>query len=112
MDKTSQHARILKMIRAHKNGCPNYKFANNGILDYTARISELRKEGHIIYCERQKLPNGRATNVFNYFLNEEDKTDGIDYEVDKKVALATHNSHGHHRFSSILQTTFNLVGKG
>lgn len=94
----SQHAKILKALKENKKfGVPNYVFSNRmHILDYTARISELRKEGHNIKAERQVLSTGRKSNVFNYFLIEEDdkpvkpktykkhEVDGMKYELPKK----------------------------
>ena len=71
MSKDSQHTQILKLLRAYKQGVPNYLFPNRGILKYNARISELRQEGYNIKAERVRLPNGMATNVFKYFLIEE-----------------------------------------
>ena len=71
MSKDSQHTQILKLLRAYKQGVPNYLFPNRGILNYTARISELRKDGYNIKREQQQLPNGRFTNVFKYYLIEE-----------------------------------------
>lgn len=68
----SQTTKILKMLRKAKNkGVPNYRFPEKRILRYSARIGDLRNEGYNIYCERLLLPNGKATNVFNYYLNEE-----------------------------------------
>lgn len=72
MGEISQNARILKMLRkAGSKGVPNYKFPAHRILKYNARITDLRHEGYNITCERQYLPNGRATSVFNYMLIEE-----------------------------------------
>ena len=72
MSKLSQEERLLKMLRAAGNkGVPNYEFPKNQILRYSARIGDLRNDGHNIYCEREYLPNGRASGVFRYYLNEE-----------------------------------------
>ena len=68
----SQEERILKLLRkAGNKGVANYDFPRHRILRYSARIGDLRAEGFNIYCERERLPNGRATNVFRYYLNEE-----------------------------------------
>ena len=72
MNKDTQHAKIIKMLRASPFGVPNYKFPQYGMLSYTKRISELRADGYNITMERQYLSNGRATGVFIYSLNEED----------------------------------------
>lgn len=66
--KPSQHSRIIKMLKeAGKNGVENYRFARSGILCYSKRISELRREGHKIEGERQII-NGRSTGVWKYYL--------------------------------------------
>lgn len=71
MDTNSQHSRILKMLKKRpKSGVENYKFPQAHILDYTARISELRQDGHNILAERQKI-NGRSTGVWVYHLIED-----------------------------------------
>ena len=68
----SQHAQILKILRkAGNKGVANHVFPGMRILDYTARISELRHDGHNVVAERQHLPNGRATNTFRYYLIED-----------------------------------------
>lgn len=67
----SQEAKVLRAIKLSGNkGFPNYKFPQMGVLRYSARIGDLRKEGHNIYCERVRR-NGRATGTFLYFLNDE-----------------------------------------
>ncbi len=89
----NQHEKILRVLRNNKiRGYANHKFVSElHILDYTARISELRQDGHNIVAERQKLPNGRSTNVYKYFLIEpeqpkRDRTrdiEGMKYEVEQ-----------------------------
>lgn len=76
----SQHAKIIRMLRASKRkGVANYQFPEARILNYKARVHELRRDGWIIDIQRQYLPNGRATNVFWYHLiEEEDKPSLID----------------------------------
>ena len=74
MDKLSQNDRIIKMLRrAGSRGIANYEFPRHRILRLSARVNDLRQDGYNIYCERQYLPNGRATNVWKYYLNEEPK---------------------------------------
>lgn len=99
----SQTSEIIKLLRENsKHGTPNYMFPARRILKYSSRISELRKDGYNIYCERDRLKNGRATNVFRYFLIENIKpkpkydkskeVDGMKYELTssrwKKIALS------------------------
>lgn len=68
----SQHSTIIRMLKsAGQTGVPNYKFPQAHILCYSKRISELRRDGHNIRIERDKLPNGRSTNVLRYFLEDE-----------------------------------------
>lgn len=81
MNTESQHSRIIKMLRkAPKRGVPNWRFPAAGILGYTARMSELRKDGYNILVERQKLPNGLMSNTYHYFLIEDDSKGGMEYE--------------------------------
>lgn len=74
MSELSQEARILKLLRkAGNKGIANYEFPRQRILRYSARIGNLRNDGHNIYCEREYLPNGRATNIYRYYLYEDSK---------------------------------------
>lgn len=69
----SQHETIIRMLKANKRrGVENWRFAQNHILRYNARIRELRLDGWNITMERDRLPNGHASNVWRYFLIEED----------------------------------------
>lgn len=66
----TQAGKILRQLKeAGNKGVENYKLADYN-LGYRARITELRQDGHNIYCERQRL-NDRATGVWIYYLNEE-----------------------------------------
>lgn len=70
----SQESSMLKMLRkAGNHGVANYKFPQARILSYTKIISELRADGYNIITERVKLPNGRSTGVYKYYLLTEDK---------------------------------------
>lgn len=61
---------IVQMLRdAGSKGVPNYKFPQRQILQYNARIDELRKDGVNIYCERQVI-NDKQTGVWVYYINE------------------------------------------
>ena len=74
MSKLTQQQQVLQLLRkAGNKGVPNYAWYQNRILRPSARIGELRAEGFNIYCERERLPNGRATNVYRYYLIEEKK---------------------------------------
>lgn len=65
----TQAGKIIKALKeAGSRGVENYKLANYN-LGYRARITELRKDGYNIYCERQRV-NDRATGVWVYYLNE------------------------------------------
>jgi len=68
----SQTARVLTILRkAGGRGVANYEWPQHRILRVSARIGELRAEGYDILCERDYLPNGRATNVFRHIILEE-----------------------------------------
>lgn len=70
----TQVQKTYKLLKkAGSNGVPNYKFPQNNLLRYSHYISELRKEGHRITIERQYLPNGRASNVYWYYLEKDDE---------------------------------------
>lgn len=74
VSKLSQNERMVQMMRrAGKRGVKNYEFPEQRILNYKARISELRQEGYNILVERVKLPNGKSTNVWTYTLIEENE---------------------------------------
>lgn len=75
----SQETKILQMLRkAGQHGIPNYRFPEARILRYSARIGDLRKEGWNIIAERQRLSNGRTSNVWRYILIEERKPNLLD----------------------------------
>ena len=68
--KLSQEQRVLRALtKADKFGLTNYQLSRLA-LKYTSVISDLRKEGHNIVCVREKLPNGKASNTYRYYLNE------------------------------------------
>jgi hypothetical protein len=49
----TQRETVYTMLRrAHKDGVTNGAFAEAGILRYSARIEELRREGHAIVKQR------------------------------------------------------------
>lgn len=69
MDSTTQATKIYKIIKKNNRwGTPNYMLSRIS-LKYSSRISELRKDGHDIYCERV-YRNGKATGTFLYFLRD------------------------------------------
>jgi hypothetical protein len=70
MDNTSQATKIFQAIK-NSNGIENWKLARIA-LNYRGRISELRQDGHNIYCERQVDRHGRWTGTWKYYLNEEE----------------------------------------
>lgn len=75
MSNLPQTSRLLKLLwKAGSKGVPNHAFYKHGILRSSARIAELRADGYEIMAVRQYLPNGRATNVWNYVLVEQDQT--------------------------------------
>ena len=68
----TQSQRIINQLKqAGNRGVPNHELAIYN-LGYRGRITELRKDGYNIYCERQVI-NGRSTGVFIYYLTDEDE---------------------------------------
>ena len=68
--KLTQEQRILRaLIKADTFGLTNYQLSKLA-LKYTSVISDLRKNGHNIICVREKLPNGRASNTYRYYLSK------------------------------------------
>jgi hypothetical protein len=56
----TQETRIYNLIKNSGSfGVENYKL-----------ISNLREDGHNIYGERQRLPNGRYSGTWKYYLNQ------------------------------------------
>ena len=71
--KLSQEQRVLRtLIKADTFGVTNYQLSRLA-LKYTSVVSELRKEGHNIVCVRERLPNGRASNTYRYYLSKVSK---------------------------------------
>jgi len=69
----SQTDTVLKLLRkAKSHGVANYTFFNNRILRASERIRELKADGYTIVTSRDRLPNGKATNVYRYTLIEEE----------------------------------------
>lgn len=66
----TQNSKVYKMLKNSKRGVENYRFPQAGILRYSARINDLRKDGHNILTERQII-NGRHTGVYKYYLLDE-----------------------------------------
>jgi len=68
--KLTQEQKILRtLIKADTFGVTNYQLSRLA-LKYTSVISDLRKEGHNIVCVREKLPNGRSSNTYRYYLSK------------------------------------------
>ena len=67
----SQEQRLFNAIKNSRkpNGVTNWQLSRIA-LKYSSRIAELRHDGYNIYCERDHLPNSKATNTFRYYLNE------------------------------------------
>ena len=68
--KLTQEQRVLRaLIKADTFGLTNYELSKLA-LKYTSVISDLRKNGHNIICVRDRLPNGRASNTYRYYLSK------------------------------------------
>lgn len=85
----SQTDRVLAMLRKRPaSGVANYEFTDAGILRYSSRICELRKNGYHITSERL-IYKGKTTNTYLYRIVEpekpkQDKTlniDGMRFEI-------------------------------
>lgn len=64
----TQEAKILRELKNHRRrGVENWRLAQVGGLNWRARISEMRQDGHIIYCEHQ-MSHGRYTGVWKYYI--------------------------------------------
>lgn len=68
----SQEQRVYEAIKASKQprGVTNWELSKIA-LNYTMRISDLRRDGYNVVAVRDHLPNGRALNTFRYYLIEE-----------------------------------------
>ena len=68
--RLTQEQKILRtLIKADTFGVTNYELSKLA-LKYTSVISDLRKNGHNIICVRDRLPNGRASNTYRYYLSK------------------------------------------
>ena len=68
--KPTQEERVLRtLIKADTFGVTNYELSKLA-LKYTSVISDLRKNGHNIICVRDRLPHGRASNTYRYYLSK------------------------------------------
>ena len=68
--KLTQEQKILRtLIKADTFGVTNYELSKLA-LKYTSVVSDLRKNGHNIICVRDRLPNGRASNTYRYYLSK------------------------------------------
>lgn len=69
----TQEGKILEAIRrSGYKGIENWQLSRIA-LNYTAVISELRKDGHNITAIRQTLPNGRPSGTYKYVINEDNE---------------------------------------
>lgn len=68
--KLRQEQKVIRaLVKADTFGLTNYQLSKLA-LKYTSVVSDLRKNGHNIVCVREKLPNGRATNTYRYYLSK------------------------------------------
>lgn len=67
----TQEEKIFRAIRgSHRpGGVTNWQLSKIA-LNYTMRISELRKDGYNVVCERDRLPNGRCSNTYRYYIDD------------------------------------------
>lgn len=71
-----QQLKFARYIQKYgKKGVTNHELARHGFLRYSHYIKVCRDDyGMNISTERQYLPNGKATNVYKYYLLTEVKT--------------------------------------
>lgn len=68
----TQEGRVLRELKnAGSRGVENWRLSHLA-LKYTSVVSDLRKEGHNILAIRQPLANGKMSNTWKYYLNEEE----------------------------------------
>lgn len=68
----TQSTKIVKLLKRRPiKGATNWELSQIS-LKYSSRIAELRQDGVNIIAVRQFLPNGRATNTWRYFINDEE----------------------------------------
>ncbi len=66
----TQEGRMLEALKKHRvHGVTNYELSRIALC-YTKVVSNLREDGHNIYCERQMV-RGRYTGTYRYYLNSE-----------------------------------------
>lgn len=70
-----QQLRFAKYMEKYgRRGVTNHELARQGFLRYSHYVKVCRDQyGMNILTERQYLPNGRATNVYKYYLIKEKK---------------------------------------
>ena len=77
--KPTQKQRMIALLRQRGlQGVNNYEFPQQFILDYTARLTELKQEGYKIIATRVK------DNIWKYVLYEE-KVIKSDWRTKKKA---------------------------
>lgn len=67
--KLSKPARILKLLK-QTEGATNFDLSRIS-LNYTRRISDLRRNGHKILAVRQVAHDGSMSNTWRYYLKDE-----------------------------------------
>lgn len=63
------HIGKMKALMQRPQGATNYELSHVS-LNYTRRISDMRRDGEKIKTVRQ-YSNGRALNTFKYYITEE-----------------------------------------
>ena len=75
MATTTKVGRILSEFRkAGRRGLTTWELIKIDPAEYRARISDLRNEGYNITPAERVYINGKSTNIFRYYLNEETET--------------------------------------
>jgi hypothetical protein len=71
---------MIKEMRKRK--VKNFEFMKMYILSYTKRISEIRESGVTVNKERLYDKNGKATNVFQYWIPRQRRPKRVGKNID------------------------------
>lgn len=87
MSYLTQSERLLAYLKGHKEGILNIDMQREvGILCYTKRISDLRKDGHNIRTQRLRAMDGKYRGTNRYYLEPEIKSPNVLHKIFKRRA--------------------------
>lgn len=81
----TQSQRLLAYLKNHPDGILNINMQRDfGVLRYSARINDLRNDGHDIRCQKV-LTGGKYKGICRYYLEpEEVKSKNVLHRIFKK----------------------------